>query len=85
MSRAGSLSDLAAQPGAFAVLDSVQLLQEIPDPAKREGWLKQFDVLKQTRDELSSATLLDIDPNAANGDLSSRTQEILLLRRKAEK
>jgi dolichyl-phosphate-mannose-protein mannosyltransferase len=84
-SRLGSIDDLLRSTEGWAIVDSVLLRQE-PDPERsRARLLDRWTLVAEEATTLSNATLLDVDPAAAVGDLSARDESLLLLRQKRER
>jgi dolichyl-phosphate-mannose-protein mannosyltransferase len=83
--RVGSLADLETPGQGWAIVDEVLLRQEggvDPGLARLE---KRWEIVARVPNTLSNATLLDVDPGAALGDLSAREESLFLLRpRQAE-
>jgi dolichyl-phosphate-mannose-protein mannosyltransferase len=82
--RLASSDDLVAadEPG-WAIVDAALLRQE-GDPRDRLARLvTKWDIVAQEPTTLSKATLLDVDPRAAVGDLSARDAPLILIRRRS--
>ncbi len=78
--RLASSDDLLSTDGGWAIVDAALLRQE-GDPRDRLDRLRRrWDVVAEVPTTLSNATLLDVDPRAATGDLSARDEPLYLLR-----
>jgi hypothetical protein len=82
----GRMPDSAAllAPGAaaWAIVDNVLLRQEGEPGEVVRRLLERWEIVAEEPTTLSNATLLDVDPEAATGGLSARTEPLLLLRPK---
>jgi 4-amino-4-deoxy-L-arabinose transferase-like glycosyltransferase len=83
----GRLPDSAAllAPGAegWAIVDAVLLRQEGDPRAVLDRLRERWEVVAEVPTTLSKATLLDVDPRAATGDLTARDEPLILLRPRA--
>lgn len=68
------------RPDAWALVDAVMLRQEGDLDAARRRLLAAFEPVRGWAEALPPATLLDIAPGAAFGDLSARESRWMLLR-----
>ena len=79
--RLGSSDNLlTTADGSWAIVDSAALRQEGDPSGRRERLMTRWEVVVEVPTTLSRATLLDVDPAAASGDLSARNEPLLLLR-----
>lgn len=81
--RLGSSAELSMASEAWAIVDAVQLRQEDGTGLTLSRLLDQWEVVAEDSATLSNATLLDVDPGAAMGELSARTASLFLLRPKS--
>jgi 4-amino-4-deoxy-L-arabinose transferase-like glycosyltransferase len=66
--------------GGWALVDAVLLRQEGDTNTVLDRLLDRWEVVAEEPTTLSKATLLDVDPSAAVGDLSAREEPLILLR-----
>lgn len=79
--RIASSDDLLdAGSGAWAVVDTAMLRQEGGPGDRLARLLGRWEVAAEVPTTLSRATLLDVDPGAAVGDLTARNEPLILLR-----
>ena len=65
--------------GGWAIVDAVLLRQEGDPDAVLDRLLDRWEIVAEEPTTLSKATLLDVDPRAAVGDLSARDEPLILL------
>jgi 4-amino-4-deoxy-L-arabinose transferase-like glycosyltransferase len=81
LERLASSDDLLSAPSeGWAVVDAALLRQEGERLRRLERLLPKWEVVAGVPSTLSPATLLDVDPRAAVGDLSAREEPLYLLR-----
>jgi hypothetical protein len=78
--RLASSDDLIANGDGWAIVDSALLRQEGDPKERRARLLEKWEIVAEVPTTLSRATLLDVDPRAAVGDLSARDEPLILLR-----
>src|SRR5437763_1235376 len=78
--RIASSDDLLRADDGWAIVDGASLRQEGEPERQRARLLERWEVVAELPTTLSKATLLDVDPGAAVGDLSARDEPLLLLR-----
>jgi len=80
--RSGSLDEILGPGPGWAIVDEVILGQEADVSVARARLLARWTIVSEAATTLSPATLLDVDPAAAQGVVSARTESLLLLRRR---
>jgi hypothetical protein len=82
LGRVGSLADLLVPGNGWAIVDEVLLRQEGDVGAAMGRLTERWEVVARRANALSNATLLDVDPGAAEGNLGARVEDLILLRPK---